>query len=234
MTLKPIFATASLLAALLSGTAFAQDGTDISKAIPIYFGQTIDGIVDSQTKPVQVYSITLAQGQSFSAIVKLDDPKTVCLSLASSAVKTLSGMSCGDSRLLVSLNNGNRQPSVAFNYKVATAGTYYVAIGAGNPGIHYELQVTAEGTPMRVPNPTLAGCLSGRVDSVTYSLQLIAAGLPDEISVGGVKACATCDVKPPMYPEMATRLESALKSKVNVEACYDASGNIFQIKLIQQ
>ena len=37
----------------------------------------------------------------------------------------------------------------------------------------------------------------------------------------------------PLYPEIANRLENALRSKLNVEACYDSSGNIFQIKLVQ-
>jgi hypothetical protein len=88
------------------------------------------------------------------------------------------------------------------------------------------------GTPISIPNPPTTGCLTGRVDYITYSLQLIAAGLPDEVSIGGSKACASCTVKPPLYPEISTRLESALKSNVNVEACYDSGGNIFQLKLV--
>ena len=67
-------------------------------------------------------------------------------------------------------------------------------------GITYSLVVTAQGTPITVPNPQTAGCLSGQVDYITYSLQLIAAGLPDEVSIGGQKACPSCTVKQPLYP----------------------------------
>ena len=64
----------------VSVEAQVPDGSDINQAIPIYFGQTINDIVDSQTKPIQVYSITLAKGQSFSALAKLDNTSTIiCL-----------------------------------------------------------------------------------------------------------------------------------------------------------
>ena len=52
-------------------TVFAQtpDGTDINQAIPIYFGQTVNDIMDLKTRPVVVYSISLAKGQSFSTLL---------------------------------------------------------------------------------------------------------------------------------------------------------------------
>ncbi len=125
--------------------------------------------------------------------------------------------------------------AVTFDYQVAAGGDYFVIAcpAFGARGVQYSLQVNAIGTPIAVPNPPTAGCLVDRVDSITYSLQLIGAGLPDEVTIGGQKACSSCTVKAPLYPEISNRLENALRSRINVEACYDASGNIFQIKLAQ-
>ena len=65
-----LLSTAGLLAVFLPIGVFAQgpDGSDINKAIPIYFGQTITDLGDVATKGVLVYSITLAKGQSITAL----------------------------------------------------------------------------------------------------------------------------------------------------------------------
>ena len=89
-----------------------------------------------------------------------------------------------------------------------------------------------QGTPINVPNPATAGCVTGQVDAITYSLQLIAAGLPDEVSIGGAKLCSSCSVKAPAYKELVDKMESAMGMNVGVSACYDNSGNIFQLKLV--
>jgi hypothetical protein len=55
-----------LVSALLAAApAFAQmpDGSDINQAIPIYFGQVINDIIDGKSKPIQVYAIPLSRGQ---------------------------------------------------------------------------------------------------------------------------------------------------------------------------
>ncbi|MGH9664845.1 MAG: hypothetical protein ACRD9L_10520, partial [Bryobacteraceae bacterium] len=121
---------------------------------------------------------------------------------------------------------------ISFDYQVAAAGTYFVAVTAFAPGIAYQLQVTAQGPPIGVPNPAQKGCVTGQVDYILYSLQLIAAKLPDEVSIGGTKLCASCDIKPPAYPELVEKMEKAMAMNFNVSACYDTSGNIFQLKLI--
>ena len=110
---------------------------------------------------------------------------------------------------------------------------YYAVIYFTRGSLSYQFSARASGTPIALPNPPTAGCLSGRVDYITYSLQRIASGLPDEVSIGGNRACASCTVKAPGYPEIADRLESAVRNNVNVEACYDSGGNIFQIKIIK-
>lgn len=110
----------------------------------------------------------------------------------------------------------------------------YVLLTFRAKGVVYNFEVNAHGTPLGVLNPPQAGCLSGQVDSLTYSLQLIAANLPDTISIGGVQACANCTVKPPLYSQIVDKLETALRSNLPVQACYDAGGNIFQISLQHQ
>jgi len=101
----------------------------------------------------------------------------------------------------------------------------------GTRAFTYELQATAEGTPLLTALPTQAGCVFGQVDSITYSLRLIAMNLPDEVNIGGTRLCSACTVKPPLYSQMVDKMETALKSGVNIEACQDGQGQIFQVKL---
>ena len=209
-------------------------GTDINQAIPIYFGQVINDIIDSNTRPVQVYSIALAKGQQFTATVKTASGGAVAWNflLYGPTATTIQG-TCGSSLIAASGGCYNyNASSLGFTYLVATAGTYYLDVSAGAVGISYQLQVNAVGTPIVTPNPAQAGCLTGQIDYITYSLQLIAAGLPDTVSIGGTQTCATCSVKPPAYPALVTKMERAMSLNVSVSACYDATGNIFQLKLI--
>jgi hypothetical protein len=213
--------------------AFAQqpDGSDINKAIPIYFGQVATGIGDPAAKPAFiVYSVAIAKGQqvTFAANTTSGSGQFELEVYRSSALTVGSAQS---SDIAVSCNCSNRSSS-SLSYLASASGTYYIVVYFKGSSFGYQLSVQATGTPIAIPNPQTAGCLIGTVNYITYSLQLIAAGLPDEVSIGGNRACATCTVKPPLYPEISSRLESALKSKVNVEACYDSGGNMFQIKLV--
>lgn len=217
------------------GLAQEPDGSDIDKAIPIFFGQTVTDIGDRQQVRNKVYKVVLARGQQFSVTANSNTPgRAWWMGLLAPSVRTISSVQ--DTQRLASTAGSfffNDTSGLTFNYQVPVAGTYFVWLQFNSPGVNYSLRVTAQGTPIAVPNPTTAGCLTGRVDSITYSLQLIAAGLPDEISIGGVRACPACTVKPPLYPEITNRLESALLSGANVEACHDATGNIFQLKLVR-
>lgn len=77
----------------------------------------------------------------------------------------------------------------------------------------------------------IAGCVSGQVDSITYSVGELYYGLADDVSIGGTELCATCKVKPPLYAQFDARLERALRAKKNVQACYDENGSVFQLKV---
>ena len=81
--------------------------------------------------------------------------------------------------------------------------------------------------------PAVQGCLSGQVDSMTYSTSALTFNLPDEMSVGGQRLCSTCAVKSPLYAQLAAQLERSLRQKKNVQACYDAKGNVVQVRVLR-
>lgn len=212
-----------------AGLAQVPDGNDISTAIPIYFGQTINDVIDGKTRPIQWYTVSLSKGQQVSFRAKTANGSTswnICLRTPNAKVTdgcaAFSGAQSGYS-------GGGTNPSI--DYQVATSGVYIFDVFTWDPGVSYQFQMTATGTPIATPNPTSAGCLTGQVDYITYSLQLIAASLPDEASIGGTKLCPSCSVKPPAYPQLVNKLETAMGLNVGVQACYDATGNIFQLKM---
>jgi hypothetical protein len=212
--------------AAIPSACFGQDGTDISQAIPIYFGETINDTVDKNTRPNQVYSIAVAKGQQL-AITGTSNVGNWGIYLYDSNTHTIINAGGGIA------NNYNSQ-GITVNYTAATAGVYYIAVEvfSNSPAAAtYKLQVTAQ-TIIPVANPVQAGCVTGQVDYISYSLQLIAAGLPDTASVGGTQLCASCTVKPPAYPLLVEKMEKAMGMGVGVSACYDNNGNIFQLKLI--
>ncbi len=221
---------------VFGGSAVAQEpGDQPNSAIPISLGSTVEDIGDRVQRPFIHYKIALARGQKFTVTIR-----------SASSTRNLSTTYVGifgpglrarptccrfsQANLLAQERYGD--PG-SLTYEVASSGEHYVVLYFDGSGIRYSLRVVAEGTPIAVPNPATAGCLSGRVDSITYSLQLIAAGLPDEVTIGGTRACTSCQVKPPAYPEISSRLENALRSRISVEACYDSEGKIFQLKMAQ-
>ncbi len=210
-----------------AGLAQVPDGSDFSQAIPIYFGQTINDTVDSATRNLQTYSISLAKGQQISIRAKTTTATSwgICF-LAPGATAKSNCIAADESPY-----NNSHDATHSIDYQVAAAGVYYLQVFAYVPSVSYQFQITATGTPIATPNPTSAGCLTGQVDYITYSLQLIAASLPDEASIGGTKLCPSCSVKPPAYPQLVNKLETAMGLNVGVQACYDATGNIFQLKM---
>jgi hypothetical protein len=230
--------TVALLAA--SAAVFGQsgqpDGNDIPTAIPIYFGQEISDIADSSLAPSRIYKISLGRGQRLRILVtpSSGSPQwdVQILRPQTASVKTLTNadlLACRQSSCV----SGARYASISLDYQVPVAGDYFIRVFAGQPGIDYKLRVTAEGIPLDVPLPAVAECLTGPVDHITFSLRLISMNLPDSLSIGGVEACATCPVKPPLYSAIVEKLESALRSGVHVEACADAQGNMIRVKMMR-
>ena len=100
-----------------------------------------------------------------------------------------------------------------------------------NTTVAVEEAATALPTPVKAP--PLIGCVTGQVDSVSYVSSRLSYGQAEQLSIGGTVLCATCTVKPPLFPEFAVRLESALRRKKNVKACYDETGQIYQLMISQ-
>jgi hypothetical protein len=225
-------ATLLLTAALaIPGRMAAQlpTGTDINQAIPIYFGQMITDLGDKNTIPTKVYSIVLAKGQQVSGTLT-SSGHTVGLGLYPPTALTIVGCNYGCINGSVA-GQAAVNDAGSFTYTASVSGTYYVKASFGDVGETYTLEVNAVGTPITTPLPTQAGCLTGQVDYLTYSLQLISAGLPDSASIGGTQMCSTCTVKPPAYPEIVSKMETSIGLGATVSACYDSTGNIFQITL---
>ena len=81
--------------------------------------------------------------------------------------------------------------------------------------------------------PPITGCVSGQVDSVTYSVSRLSYNQPDEVSIAGTRLCATCAIKSPLYAEFTSRMEKSMGQRKKVEACYDKQGNVVQVRLIR-
>jgi len=220
----------TLLLAAFSASTFAQlpDGKDIATAVPILIGQNFEDAGSAATGSDRVYSINLARGQRVTFTRTMTQTNSWCGSLALYS-PTSRSVAQGERVAGDRACRGNETASIDFT--VPATGVYFLNVFFGGGSGSYRLQISATGTPIALPNPTRAGCLSGRVESITYSLQFIALGIPDELTIGGQRVCPSCQVKAPIYTEMAARLDAAMNAGTAVEACYDSAGSIFQIKL---
>jgi uncharacterized protein (TIGR03437 family) len=147
----------------------------------------------------------------------------------------------------VTVTIGGKPAAVTFAGLVAS-GLYQVnvtvpALPSGNAAIVLTVGSQASTQVVSVPvqayvspsaptTPQLSGCLSGQVSSVTDSVSLLSYGRAVSASIGGTSLCATCTVKPPIYPEFAQRLELALEKKEAVQVCYDKTGTIYQLTVV--
>jgi len=216
----------------------AQDdttGTDIDTAIPIWFGEDVFDTLDSVLRQRLVYKIDLARGQKFSVTANLTGVTPVRdwnVCLFSPTTRSVANFTfqrnCRGSALA---SDGFGDTALTFDYEVPVAGTYFIVMQAFDPSHKFRLRVTAQGTPLVTALPAQAGCVLGPVDSISYSLRLIAMNLPDEVSIGGTKLCASCAVKAPVYSHIVSKLEFAMQGNLSVEACHDAAGQVFQVKL---
>ena len=124
---------------------------------------------------------------------------------------TVPGMATGNYPLVVNVN-GVSSRSVL----MSVAGSAVVPPAGGNapPGL-----------------PAGAKCVSGTVDSLTFSLEAKASRLADEVSIGGNRLCAKCDLKPPIYGDFVDKLEIARNEGLSADACYDGFGTLNYLRL---
>jgi hypothetical protein len=227
---KNAFFFVSALLTAVPAVAQMPDGSDISQAIPIYFGEVAQGIGDNVTKPFVVYAVNVAKGQQMTfAANRTTGTAAWNLYVLRPNVATVASAKTAD----VAVNYGNNAAAgKSLDYLVPADGTYYIVLTFGGTGLHYQVTIKSQGPIITTPTPAIAGCYTGQVDYITYSVQLITEDLPDEISVGGAVACTTCQVKPPIYSQIVNRLEAALRAQLPVSACYDGTGYIVQLKVM--
>jgi uncharacterized protein (TIGR03437 family) len=149
----------------------------------------------------------------------------------------------------VTVSIGNIQAQVQFAGLIG-AGLYQInvvvpALPSGDAPIVVSVNGIASGGQAFAPiqafpgpvggqtTPPISGCLTGPVDSVTYSTSLLSFNRPDEVSIGGTKLCASCSVKSPLYPEFTARMERSMGQRKNVQACFDEKGNVVQVKVVR-
>ena len=93
------------------------------------------------------------------------------------------------------------------------------------------MSVAGSGNSVDGTLPPGAKCVSGAVDSITFSLEAKASRLADEVSIGGNRLCAKCDLKPPIYGNFVDKLEIARNEGLSADACYDGFGTLNYLRL---
>ena len=123
-------------------------------------------------------------------------------------------LASGDYPLIITVNGKGSRPAL-----VSVAGSGTIGGNGGNgipPGL-----------------PAGAKCVSGTVDYITFSLESKASGQADEVSIGGNRLCAKCDLKPPIYGNFADKMEAARIDGLSVDACYDGFGTLTYLRMRQ-
>ncbi len=96
-----------------------------------------------------------------------------------------------------------------------------VAIPGGNGG--------GNGPPAGLPAG--AKCVSGAVNSVTFSLEAKASRLADQVTIGDTQLCAKCELKTPVFGNFVAKLEIARNEGLSADACYDSLGTLNYLRL---
>jgi hypothetical protein len=222
MNTKLVFAAAASAMTL----AFGQDypGSDIRTATPIEFGQVVADNIDETLRVRVVYSVSLARGQRLSVTTKERGSAQVWVGIYSPSLTTIAN---GPNALA---NGGYRNDVSTFEYAVPAAGTYYIAVWGRYGASEIETVVNAVGARLDVPLPAVASCLEGNVDEIQFNLQQVSMNLAEQVTVGGVKICAACDVKPTLFPAFVDFLRQAHFAGTRVQVCHAADGQIVRVK----
>ncbi len=214
------------LAAFAAAFAAAQDyeGSDIRTALPIEFGQVALDNVDPTLRPRIVYKVSLARGQRFSVTVKERGAAQFWIGIYNPALTTIANAPPALA------GNGYYTDAATIEYAVPAAGTYFIGIWARNGASEIETVVNAVGARLDVPLPATAACLEGNVDEIQFDMRQVSMNLAEEVTVGGVKICAACTVKPTLFPAFVEFLRQAHFAGTRVQVCHAADGQIVRVK----
>jgi len=213
--------------ALAAGSLLAQsdyEGSDIRTAFPLEFGQVAHDNIDATLRRRIVYSVTLARGQRFKVTVKENGTSSIFVGIYSPTLTSIAN----DPPVLA--RDGWTTNAATVEYAVPTAGTYFIGIWSSGGSSEIETVASAVGARLDVPLPEVASCLEGNVDEIQYNMQQVSMNLADEVTVGGVKICASCSVKPTLFPAFNDFLKQAHFAGTRVQVCHAADGQIVRVK----
>jgi hypothetical protein len=213
--------------AVAAGSLFAQsdyEGSDIRTAFPLEFGQVAHENLDPTLRRRIVYSISLARGQRFKVTVKETGNAALWVGIYSPSMTSIANDPAALAR------DGWTNDVATVEYAVPTAGTYFIGIWSSNGASEIETVATAVGARLDVPLPAVASCLEGNVDEIQYNMQQVSMNLAEEVTVGGVKICASCSVKPTLFPAFNDFLKQAHFAGTRVQVCHAADGQIVRVK----
>lgn len=215
-----------LTISLSSLCCLAQDyeGSDIRTALPISFGQIATDNLDPTLRRRIVYKVDLARSQRFTVTVKEIGSGQIWVGIYSPTLTTISN----DPQPLAT--TGWRETAATLEYAVPAAGTYFIGIWSRSGASEIETVTNAVGPRLDVPLPAIAACIEGAVDEVQFNMQQVSLNLAEELTVGGVKICASCTVKPPLFPAFVDLLKQSHFAGTRLQVCHAADGQIVRIK----
>lgn len=212
---------------LAACAGYSQDdyaGSDIRTATPLEFGQVVHDNIDATLRRRLVYSVSLARGQRFTVTVKESGTASIWVGVYNPSLTSIAN----DPAALAS--RGWAGDAATVEYAVPAAGTYFVGVWASGGSSEVEIVMNAVGSRLDVPLPAVASCLEGNVDEIQFNLQQVSLNLAEEVTVGGVKICASCSVKPTIFPAFVDFLRQAHFAGTRVQVCHAADGQIVRVK----
>jgi uncharacterized protein (TIGR03437 family) len=171
---------------------------------PVVSGQSAGEVVQGSPATTAPVTVSMGNAQTPVQFAGLIGPGLYQINVAVPALPS------GDAPVVVSVNG------------TSSSGRAFVPIQAPPEPVGHQT------------SPPIVDCLTGPVDYITYSTPLLSYDRPDEVSIGGTRLCPTCSVKSPLFPEFTARMERSMKTKGTVQACYDASGNVYQVRMVHK
>lgn len=210
---------------LISGSraiAQAPAGKGIDDAIPLAFNQTYSDLGDARGRPNWVFAVVVPKGIEVTASLDTAIPGYVrLLAPESRSFQNYKQLA------VEGANSGRRTVS----YVSPVDETYYIWVEfqyySNTPSTaSFEVVARPRGIPIATPPLVLRNCVTGVVQSITYSTLFLPYGRADEIVIGDTRICLDCDLKPPLLAALDVKLGNAYTAGTQVEACFTEKDGI--------
>src|ERR1700683_4205673 len=126
-------------------------GTNENTAIPIYFQEMYNDMIDVKTAPLRVFSITLSKAQQVSATMSLA-PTAPAVNLelqlwgpGQTNLGNCSYQGCSGA-LAGGVVGGTRSASI-MNYTASVSGVFYLTVATNGESVNYTLEVNTPTLP---------------------------------------------------------------------------------------